>query len=192
MPWVAIGIIIWTYISTMIDDSTEIFNNNLILNVKISVIDIAIIGIFKNLIILLHNAVIIIFVLLVFQINLTINIFFIFYGLCIILINSFSVTIIFGILCLRYRDFILIIKNLLYLLFLMTPIFWTPSVLTDNRIILADVNILYQIIQTIRDPLLGNALSTYNLLYTFIFSILFFIFSLLIFKKYKNRIVFWI
>ena len=74
----------------------------------------------------------------------------------------------------------------------MTPIFWTPSVLTDNRIILADVNILYQIIQTIRDPLLGNALSTYNLLYTFIFSILFFIFSLLIFKKYKNRIVFWI
>lgn len=192
MPWVAIGIIIWTYISTMIDDSTQIFNNNLILNVKISIIDIAIIGIFKNLIILMHNCVIIILVLLVFQINLTFNILFIFYGILIILINSFSVTILFGILCLRYRDFILIIKNLLYLLFLMTPIFWTPSVLTDNRIILADVNILYQIIQTVRDPLLGNPLSTYNLLYTSIFSVIFLIFSIFIFSKYRNRIVFWI
>ena len=179
-----------TYISTMIDDSTEIFNNNLILNVKISIIDIAIIGIFKNLIILFHNSVIIILVLLVFQINLTINIFFIFYGFIIILINSFSVTIIFGILCLRYRDFILIIKNLLYLLFLMFPIFWTPSVLTDNRIILADINILYQIIQTIRDPLLGNSLSTYNLIYTFIFSIVFFIFVFLYSKNLKIELYF--
>ena len=95
-------------------------------------------------------------------------------------------------LCLRYRDFILIIKNLLYLLFLMTPIFWMPSVLNSNRMILADVNILFQIIQTIRDPLLGNSLSLNNIYYTSSFTTILAIVCYGIYSKYKTRIAYWI
>ena len=152
------------------DEATEVFNKPILINIKISCLELAIITVFKNFIILGHNVVIILGIVVIFQLPVTLNYFYLLYGLLILFVNSISVTIIFGMLCLRYRDFILIIKNLLYLLFLITPIFWMPSILTNNRMILADFNILFQIIQTVRDPLLGNELSAYNLLYTSIFS----------------------
>ena len=54
----------------------------------------------------------------------------------------------------------------------MTPIFWMPDVLKGNRMILADVNIVYQMIQSVRDPILGNALSSYTLTYLSVFTFL--------------------
>ena len=192
MPWIANGIIIWNYISMLIDESTEIFNKPILSNIKITAFELTLISVFKNLIILAHNSVIIVLVIFIFKIPLTNNLFFLFYGFLIIFINSLSATILIGMICIRFRDFILIVKNLLYLLFLMTPIFWMPSILTDNRILLADVNILYQIIQTIRDPILGNALSNWNIIYTLSFTSLTAILSFLLYNKYSKRIVYWI
>ena len=67
-----------------------------------------------------------------------------------------------------------------------------PDVLKGNRAILADYNILFQLIQTIRDPLLGNSLSTYNLLFTSLFTLFFAIFTILIYKKYAKKFNLWI
>ena len=192
MPWIAIGVIIWNFISMLIDEATEVFNKPILINIKISCLELAIITVFKNFIILGHNVVIILGIVIIFQLPVTVNYFYLLYGLLVLFVNSISVTIIFGMLCLRYRDFILIIKNLLYLLFLITPIFWMPSILTNNRMILADFNILFQIIQTVRDPLLGNELTMYNLSYTSIFSLLLLIICYFIYNKFKNRIVYWI
>ena len=77
-------------------------------------------------------------------------------------------------------------------MFLMTPIFWMPDLLKGNRMILADINIVYQVIQSVRDPLLGNALSSYTILYLSIFTFFISIFSLFIYKKFHRRLIFWI
>ena len=74
----------------------------------------------------------------------------------------------------------------------MTPIFWIPANLNNNRIALADYNILFQIIQTIRDPLLGNALSIYCITMTSIFTLLISLIAFFVYKTNKNKIVFWI
>ncbi len=74
----------------------------------------------------------------------------------------------------------------------MTPIFWMPELLKGNRMILADINIVYQIIQSVRGPLLGNALSSYTITYLSIFTIVTAIFALIIYKKFHKKIVFWI
>ena len=60
---------------------------------------------------------IIIGIVIIFNLPITFNYLFLLYGLVILFVNSITVTIIFGMLCLRYRDFILIIKNFIDELF---------------------------------------------------------------------------
>ena len=103
-----------------------------------------------------------------------------------------SFSIVFGLLCLRYRDYISIIKSLLYLVFLMTPIFWMPTVLTNNRKVLVDVNPVYQIIQTIRDPFLGNPISSYGFYFTIIFTFICGIIALNYYRKFSKIFRIWI
>ena len=67
-----------------------------------------------------------------------------------------------------------------------------PEVLKGNRQLLAEWNILFQIIQTIRDPLLGNGLSKFNLVYTSSFTLFFGILTFVIYNKYKKKFLYWI
>ena len=62
-----------------------------------------------------------------------------------------------------------------------------PDLLKGNRALLADWNIIYQLIQTIRDPLLGVSLSKFNLMYTSLFTIVFSIMTILIYKKIRKK-----
>jgi len=192
MPWIALGIIIWNYISSYLDEASTLFIDGRILNMKISPLKLITINMFKHLIILLHNSVVIIAVIIFFDLKITDNYFYLIFSFIIIIINSISFGILFGFLCCRYRDFILIFRNLIYLIFLMTPIFWMPDILKGNRMILADVNIVYQVIQSIRDPILGNSLSNYTVSYLSIFTLITALLAFLIFKKFHKRIVFWI
>ena len=192
MPWIALGIVIWNYISNYIDESSTLFVDGRILNVRIAPIKLITINMFKHLIILAHNSVVILAVIIIFNLKITANYFYLIFAFFIIITNSISFGILFGFLCCRYRDFILIVRNLIYLIFLMTPIFWMPELLKGNRMILADINIVYQIIQSVRGPLLGNALSSYTITYLSIFTIVTAIFALIIYKKFHKKIVFWI
>ena len=74
----------------------------------------------------------------------------------------------------------------------MTPIFWMPDVLKGNRMYLADYNIVYQMIQSFREPILGNPLTNYTITYLSIFTVVTAILSIIIYKKYHKRVVFWI
>jgi len=187
-----LGIVIWNYISTYLDEASTLFIDGRILNMRIAPLKLIIINIFKHLIILAHNSVVIVAVVIIFDLKITANYFYLLFAFFIIVTNSISFGVLFGFLCCRYRDFILIIRNLIYLLFLMTPIFWMPDVLKGNRMILADVNIVYQMIQSVRDPILGNALSSYTLTYLSVFTFLITLLALVIYQKFHKRIVFWI
>lgn len=192
LPWITIGIVTWNYINTYLDEACTIFTTDKLLNVKISPIKNILINIFKNFIIFLHNAVIIVPVLFLTDIQISWSIFFLIFTLIFFFLNSISLGIILGFLCARFRDFHLVVKNFLYLMFLMTPIFWTPDILKGNRMLLADLNILYQFIQMVRDPLLGKIPNLYSIVYVSCFSIIIIFISAIVYRKYKNEVIFWI
>ena len=95
MPWIANGIIIWNYISMLIDESTEVFNKPILANMKITPFELTMITVFKNLIIFAHNSVIIVSIVIIFKLPITLNLLFLFYGFFIIIINSLSATLLF-------------------------------------------------------------------------------------------------
>jgi lipopolysaccharide transport system permease protein len=192
LPWITIGVIFWNYITSIIEDSTRIFDNQKLLNIPIKLIDLVSVSVFKNIIILFHNLIVVILVFLFLGIQINSNFFFIFFGIVIFVINSYCISILFGLLCLRFRDFILIIKNAVYLIFLVTPIFWLPSFLSKNTLVLVDYNIIFQIIQSIRDPLLGNKLNSNCFLMNSFFSTLLLLLAFFFYKKFKKRALFWI
>lgn len=192
LPWIACGIVTWQFITTTIEESCQKFITPESLNINLSPIEFILINVFKNIIIFFHNFVVLILILIFTKATLNLNLLFIFYGLIILFINSLCVGVIFGFLCCRYRDFILIVRNLLFIIFLITPIFWRPEVLSKNRFLLVDYNIIFHIIQTIRDPLLGNSISLFTFYFTIFFTFFLSFFSFLIYKKYKRKYVFWI
>lgn len=192
IPWISIGIIIWSFIATIVDEGTQMFVNDIFNNLSIKPSKWCLINVFKNFIILAHNFIIIIGVLYFCEVELTLNILWVFYGLVVLFINSFCFSILLGFLCTRFRDFILIIRNLMFLIFLITPVFWMPDLLKTNRAILADWNIFFQFIQTIRDPLIGNLPNKFNLLYTSSFTLFFLYLTFFIYRKYEKKINLWI
>jgi ABC-type polysaccharide/polyol phosphate export permease len=192
LPWISVGIIFWNYITSIIEDSTKIFDSQKLLNISIELIDLVSVNIFKIIIILFHNLIVILLIFLFLEVELNANFFFIFFGMAIFVINSYCISILFGLLCLRFRDFILIIKNALYLIFLITPVFWLPDSLSKNKLLLVDYNIVFQIIQSIRDPLLGNKLTSNCIFINIFFSIILLILTTFFYNKYKKKALFWI
>jgi ABC-type polysaccharide/polyol phosphate export permease len=192
LPWIASGVVTWQFITTTIEESCQKFITPESLNISLSPIEFILINVFKNLIIFFHNFAVLILILIFTETTFNYNFLFIFYGLIILIINSLCVGVIFGFLCCRYRDFILIVRNLLFIIFLITPIFWSPEVLSKNRFLLVDYNIVFHTIQTIRDPLLGNSISSFTFYFTILFTFFLSFFSFLIYKKYKRKYVFWI
>lgn len=190
--WITIGMVLWQYISSIILDSLDLFDNQKMLNLPITFLDRTTFSVFKNLIILFHNFLLVFVLIIYFKIPITKMHFSVIYGFILIIVNSFSITIIFGLLCLRFRDFVAIIKNLTYLIFLVTPIFWMPENISNNRLFIVDYNILYQIIQSIRDPLIGKELSTYNIYITLIFTLCILILAIFQYKKFYKQAKFWI
>jgi ABC-type polysaccharide/polyol phosphate export permease len=192
LPWIACGIVTWQFITANIEESCQKFITAESLNINLSPIEFIFINVLKNLIIFFHNFAVLIFILIITGNTLNFNFFFIFYGLIILIINSLCVGIILGFLCCRYRDFIIITKNLLFIIFLVTPIFWSPEVLSKNRLVLVDYNIIFHMIQIVRDPILGKEISNYTFFFTIIFTFLLSIFSFFIYEKFKKKYVFWI
>ena len=76
MPWIAVGITCWGYISTVIEDSLKIFEDQKLLNIAITPFEVAAINVSKNFITFIHNLFIIIIVVIIFKLPVTLNYFY--------------------------------------------------------------------------------------------------------------------
>ena len=72
----------------------------------------------------------------------------------------------------------------------MTPIFWMPDVLTGLRVLLIDINILFHLIQTVRQPLLGLPIDKLTYLVSISFTIFSSLLCFLINRDTRNFIFF--
>lgn len=192
VPWIGFGILIWNYIVQIIDDSFIIFSNKIFLNINIQIVDCVIIYTFKNIIFFLHNIIIFISIIYYFDLSSIVHYNYIFLAFVFFSIYSVCILILFGLLCLRYMDFILIIKNLTFLSFLVTPIFWFPDTFVNNRAFFLEYNFLYHVVQLVRDPLMGVEPSILILKTNFVLATFLSILTIFIYKKYKRKMINWI
>lgn len=193
LPYIAVGIVIWTYISTIISEGCTVFTSQMAIihNVKMSYFLYIMTMISRNIIILFHNMFVILAVFIVCGQQINYEILWFIPGFILLILNSFWVSVVLGIFATRYRDLASIVGSIIMLTMFVTPIMWKPDMLAGNRKIIATLNPFAHMISLVRDPLLGQAPSLESYLVIGGIFVLGFLSSLWMYRKYINRVVFW-
>jgi len=158
IPSLAIGLIVWNFFITSVTEGCSVFMH-MAGFIKAYAIPLPIYImrlLWRNVIIFLHNAVIIVVVWIVFRWEISPLILLSIVGFAITLVLVVGVALFFGVLCTRFRDIPQLVASLLQLLFFITPIMWLPGSL-GSHLWIVDFNPLFSIIEVVRAPLLNHA-----------------------------------
>jgi lipopolysaccharide transport system permease protein len=194
LPHLFSGMIIWKFYSQIILTSAISYHENsaLIKSIKHEYIVHNLKGVFRDVLIFMHNVPLCLFIIFLFK-GINFNIFYILLSFPIVLISSFCISYIMSLVCLRYRDLFYLIQSLIQLVFFFTPILWMPDQLGEKGMMfVVNPNVIYHYIEIIRAPFMGYSPSMLNYIVTFMFMLILLLLSNFLYKKYNSRIPYWI
>jgi len=195
LPFLTVGMILWTFMSTVIAEgclgfvAAEGVIKQLPLPLFIHVLRV----VWRNFLILAHNAVIFPILLLVVWRPVSIIALLSIPGLFVIILNLSWVILILAVFCARYRDMPQMVNSVLQVIFYLTPIMWLPNLVPERAgTYLLVWNPLFHLIEIVRAPLLGNAATQLNWEVSVGLAIVGWIAALLMYGRYKTRIAYWL
>ncbi|WP_265533507.1 ABC transporter permease [Pseudomonas saponiphila] len=193
IPYLAAGMITWSFMTLVVTESCFVFTGaeGSIKAARIPLSSYVLRLVWRNILVFLHNAVVLVGVVLWFLPFNAMNLLMALVGLAVIGVFLFWLSLLVGLLCARFRDIPLIVSNVMQVVFFMTPIMWKADVL-NSRMWIAELNPFYYMLELVRNPLLGQPL-TWSLwsnvglvvLATAVISFLFF-------ARFRTRIVYWL
>lgn len=197
LPFVAVGLIVWGFISTVFNESTTVFVNSegMLKQIRLPLTVHVCRMVWRNFIIFAHNAVIIVAVMVWAQTPITWELLLIPAALLIICFNGINVGLLLGIFCTRFRDIVQIVASLTQLLFFVTPIMWSPAILSSrdiNRNWIAEYNPAYHFIEIIRAPVLGEPILMNSWMVVFAISIATWLLAMWVLTKFRHRVAYWL
>lgn len=166
LRWLCAGFVVWWLFSGMISEGCNlaIEAEQHLRSLAVPIPVLAARMVYRNWIVFLHNAVVVVVMLVLLRLAPGIEILWIVPGLILLLAIGYFAAVALGPLCLRFRDVQQVIANVLQISFFMTPILWMPS---QGRVNSAFVerNPLYHMIEVVRAPILGQAPTASDWLY---------------------------
>lgn len=193
LPYIALGDIVWIYISTTVQDGCTTFTaaENVIRSMRLPFMTFVMRVVTRSFIVFLHGA--LAYVPFAIYLKVTPEPIWLLAvpGVVLILITTIPLTALFGVLAARFRDLQPAIANMMQLGFFMTPIIWKAEMLGDARWF-ADFNPLYHFIQIVRQPLMGELPSFFSYGMVFVVMVLSFIAAGLVLLKSRHKISFWV
>jgi ABC-type polysaccharide/polyol phosphate export permease len=193
LPFLTVGLVIWNFVSTVITEGCQTFLSaqNVITQVRMPFSVHAWRTVYRNLIVLAHNMVIVPLVLLMFSVPIGWSVVAIVPALAILTINGIWVSILLGMISARYRDVPPIVMSFVQVIFFVTPIFWPPEAMGIWMQALP-LNPLFAAVDVVRAPLLGEAPLTYSWPVLLLITVLGSIGTFALFAKFRSRITYWI
>jgi ABC-type polysaccharide/polyol phosphate export permease len=156
--YIGLGIIIWAAITALVAEgaSTFVKNREHILSSNLSIDYYIGRTIFRTFITFCHHSVLYFAGLALGLVPLSPVSLLAIPGVLLLFINGYWVVTLFALLCARFRDLELIVRNLLQLAFFVTPVFWDYRRVAKDRAFILDYNVLYYFLEIVRAPLLGE------------------------------------
>lgn len=192
--YLLIGYTLWRVILSTTTDGCQLYSVvyvGVLKNVKIHPFVLAISSAYKNLLTLLLNFPLIVFVLyLNNQLHFS-SLFLMVFFLFLFFLSSISASFLLGILCLKYRDLEHSIGVLLGMVFFFTPIIWKIDQLGD-RMHFMQGNILYHYINFFRSGLQDGKVNLLSALIVLISTVVLILLALYVSKKTHKKIAYWI
>ncbi len=195
LPHLIICYIFWLWISsTLLDLSNFIIDqSSLISQIKISHWVLLMRIFFRNVLVLMHNCLLLIIMFFYFKMHIDfisfVKFIIIFFISSIFLISN---GMLLAILVTRFRDFLPIVSTVINLIFFITPIIWDEKIL-DKNIFILDINPVYWILNLIESSLVERLSINYNYLINLILvTLISLILSILVHKFYRSKIIHWL
>jgi lipopolysaccharide transport system permease protein len=193
LPFIGSGFVIWTYFSQAITDCTMIFVShgnfyrNQRMNFSISIFSV----IYKNTIVFAHSLIIVAGLILFFRVPVNWYDLQIVPALLLTWITMLWAGYVIAMICVRYRDVVQLINSWLLVLFFVTPVLWKPDSIPPANRFIADYNPLAQFVELLRNPFLGEPVSTYAWLSALAFALGGALIACPLIARYRQRVIFW-
>jgi ABC-type polysaccharide/polyol phosphate export permease len=192
--YIGLGIIIWSAIGTLVSEGCGAFvrNSSHILSSNISVDLYVGRSVFKTAITFGHH-------LILYGVGVAFGLIPLAWtgllaipGIVLLFVNGFWIVTLLALVCARYRDVEMIVRNLLQLAFLMTPVFWNHQQIAANRRFIVDYNVLFHFIQIVRLPLLGEVPSTRTYLIVIAVTVAGYVAAALTYRGMRRQLAFFV
>jgi ABC-type polysaccharide/polyol phosphate export permease len=193
MPFLAVSLVLMNLIWPILLEGCHTFagSPDIVRQVRMPLSALIMRTVFRNIIVLGHNAILIVIVFVGFNKFGDVKLPAVLLGLCLLLLNLGWIAILLAIVGARFRDAFQIVTSILNFMGIFTPIYWVPSLIQNNRILL-DINPLYHLIEVVREPMLGRMASGLNYTVTGIGVIVGWAVALWVFHRARQRIAFWV
>jgi len=200
LPHVTVGLIMWNFISGAIKEGSTIFidNEGLIKQLPAPLSVHVYRLVWRQTLFLAHNLVIWLALIIIFPRALGWEFFLFIPGLFLLLVNGVWVAMFFGIIATRFRDVAPLLEALVQLLFYVTPIVWMTDTLHEQggavsqRARIAELNPLYHYLEVVRSPMIGEPVAAYHWLIVIACTLVGLFIALLVMKRWRFRVSYWV
>lgn len=194
LPHLTVGMIVWGYISTTLNESCTIYPSNAgyLKQVRSPHLLFIFQLLFRNILVLAHNYIILIAVLLIYADTSILGFGISLLSLLLVTINLFWMCGVVGLLTSRYRDLYQMVGALLQIIFYITPIVFKTDHMSETVRTMFSLNPFFHAINSIRAPLLKNEFPLNSLVLLALSAVFGMALTMIIYGKYSKRISYWV
>jgi ABC-type polysaccharide/polyol phosphate export permease len=192
-PYIAISFVVWQLISSILNDSTQVFigAEPFIKQIRIPFTVHVLRMLWRCTIVFAHNFVIVVVVMAFFLDAWRWSILLFLPGVAAIIVNGIWLATLLGALCARFRDIPQIVASMIQIAFFLTPVLWNADTLGRHRWA-AEINPLFHFIELVRAPLLGEVASAKSWIAVAAITVLGFLVMIPFFSRFRGRIAYWV
>jgi ABC-type polysaccharide/polyol phosphate export permease len=193
LPFMALGVLVWNFITATINDCCSAFidRGQVMKQTRLPRLTCIFHVMWRNILMFAHSLPVYVAVVLYCQIPLTWQMLLVVPGLFLLVFNLLWIGLLLAIACLRFRDVQQIVSSLLLLAFFFTPVMWSPKLQSVNPWVV-NANPFAALIELVRAPLLGEAISLPLLVLALACLVIGTATAALAFIKYRKQIIYWV
>jgi lipopolysaccharide transport system permease protein len=193
LPFLAVSLVLWTTFAQIVQEGgmAYIASGTYIRQASTPKLIYILQAVWRNLVILAHNFIIVVVLLAVFGTKNWEMLPLFIPALLIYILNAMWIAMLAGLLSARFRDLPQIIAALIQIAFYVTPIIYRPDALKRYAFIV-DWNPLAHLIELVRAPLIGQAPTELTWAVTIGMAIVGWIVALTMTGRYLKRIPYWV
>ena len=188
--YILVGFGVWGFISGVVMKATTIFvrNANILRDSGDQILEVVIIDVIYECLAYISKSPIIIFcVLILADLNL-VGVLLHIYGLILIAISGFGLSLTLGVLTAYYLDLSQLMQAIIRLSFLITPIIWPLERLGEYATYIV-LNPFYNYVEITRSGLMGNIVDGRSIVIATLLSLLIMLIGVIVHKKYKTSLM---
>lgn len=193
IPFLTCGILIWTYISSVINESAETFisSKEFIEGMRMPYFLFIFRMVWRNFLIFLHNFVVYILVVLYLHVHLTWFTLLAVPGFLLVTAVLSAMGVILSILATRFRDLPPIVTAMMTVIFFVSPVTWQSKLIGEASLII-QLNPVSYLLDLIRTPLLGHAPAMHSAYIVAVLAVILWTLAFAIFSANNKKIPFWL